>query len=383
MTDKNKTVKILQGNEACVEGALLAGIRFFAGYPITPASEIAEGMAIRLPELGGVFMQMEDEIASMAAVIGASLTGVKAMTASSGPGICLKQENIGFAAITEVPCVIVNAQRGGPSTGLPTKPAQGDVMQARWGTHGDHSMIALAPSDVNEILHITIKAINFSERYRTPVMLLLDEVIAHMREKVNIPTNEEVEIIDRKKPTLDKENFLPYKADQDLVPPMANFGSGYRYHVTGLIHNEKGYPTANTKEIDQFLRRLTNKIELYKKDIIIEEKFLLDDARIAVIAYGSVARAAQRTVKLAREKGIKAGLLKLVTLWPFSDDTINQLAGQVDLMLVPEMNLGQMVREVQRAAEGKCRVVSYGRVDGELINPMEILSKIEEESKYE
>jgi 2-oxoglutarate ferredoxin oxidoreductase subunit alpha len=383
MTDKNKTVKILQGNEACVEGALLAGIRFFAGYPITPASEIAEGMAIRLPELGGVFMQMEDEIASMAAVIGASLTGVKAMTASSGPGICLKQENIGFAAITEVPCVIVNAQRGGPSTGLPTKPAQGDVMQARWGTHGDHSMIALAPSDVNEILHITIKAINFSERYRTPVMLLLDEVIAHMREKVNIPTNEEVEIIDRKKPTVDKENFLPYKADQDLVPPMANFGSGYRYHVTGLIHNEKGYPTANTKEIDQFLRRLTNKIELYKKDIIIEEKFLLDDARIAVIAYGSVARAAQRTVKLAREKGIKAGLLKLVTLWPFSDDTINQLAGQVDLMLVPEMNLGQMVREVQRAAEGKCRVVSYGRVDGELINPMEILSKIEEESKYE
>ncbi|MDD3656032.1 MAG: 2-oxoacid:acceptor oxidoreductase subunit alpha [Atribacterota bacterium] len=381
MTDKNETVKILQGNEACVEGALLAGVRFFAGYPITPASEIAEGMAMRLPELGGVFMQMEDEIASMAAVIGASLTGVKAMTASSGPGICLKQENIGFAAITEVPCVIVNAQRGGPSTGLPTKPAQGDVMQARWGTHGDHPMIALAPSDVNEILHITITAINFSEKYRTPVMLLLDEVIAHMREKVNIPTNEEVEIIDRKKPTLDKENFLPYKADQDLVPPMANFGSGYRYHVTGLIHNEKGYPTANTKKIDQLLRRLTNKIELHKKDIIIEEKFLLDDARIAVIAYGSVARAAQRTVKLAREKGIKAGLLKLVTLWPFSDDTINQLAGQVDLILVPEMNLGQMVREVQRAAEGKCRVVSYGRVDGELINPMEILSKIEEESK--
>ncbi len=379
--DKNKSVKVLQGNEACVEGALLAGVRFFAGYPITPASEIAEGMAVRLPKLGGVFMQMEDEIASMAAVIGASIAGSKSMTASSGPGICLKQENIGFAAITEVPCVIVNSQRGGPSTGLPTKPSQGDVMQARWGTHGDHPMIALAPSDVNEVLHITIKAINFSEQYRTPVMLLLDEVISHMREKVNIPTREEIEIIDRKKPTVDKDNFLPFKADEDLVPPMANFGSGYRYHLTGLVHNEKGYPTSNNKEVDQLIRRLTNKVELNKKDIIIEEEYLLDDARVAIVAYGSVARAAERTVKLAREKGIKVGLLKLVTLWPFSDETINRLAGQVDLIIVPELNLGQMAREVQRAAEGKCRVIPYGRVDGELINPVEILSKIEEESK--
>ncbi len=379
--DKNKSVKVLQGNEACVEGALLAGVRFFAGYPITPASEIAEGMAVRLPKLGGVFMQMEDEIASMAAVIGASIAGSKSMTASSGPGICLKQENIGFAAITEVPCVIVNSQRGGPSTGLPTKPSQGDVMQARWGTHGDHPMIALAPSDVNEVLHITIKAINFSEKYRTPVMLLLDEMISHMREKVSIPTREEIKIIDRKKPTVDKENFLPFKPDEDLVPPMANFGSGYRYHVTGLIHNEKGYPTSNNKEIDQLIRRLTNKIELNKKDIIIEEEYLLDDAKIAIIAYGSVARAAERTVKLAREKGIKAGLLKLITLWPFSDETINKIAGKVDLIIVPELNLGQMALEVQRASEGKCRVIFYGRVDGELINPVEILSKIEEESK--
>ncbi|HNR65215.1 MAG TPA: 2-oxoacid:acceptor oxidoreductase subunit alpha [Atribacterota bacterium] len=379
--DKNRSVRILQGNEACVEGALLAGVRFFAGYPITPASEIAEGMAVRLPELGGVFMQMEDEIASMAAVIGASLAGSKSMTASSGPGICLKQENIGFAAITEVPCVVVNAQRGGPSTGLPTKPSQGDVMQARWGTHGDHPMIALAPSDVNEVLHMTIKAINFSEKYRTPVMLLLDEVISHMREKVNIPTREEIELIDRKKPAVEKDNFLPYKADEDLVPPMANFGSGYRYHVTGLIHNEKGYPTSNNKEIDQLIRRLTNKVELNKKDIIIEEEFLLDDAKVAIIAYGSVARAAQRTIKLAREKGIKTGLLKLITLWPFGDETINRLAGQVDLIIVPEMNLGQMSREVERAVGGKCRVVSYSRVDGELINPLEILTRIMEESK--
>ncbi|MFZ2331080.1 MAG: 2-oxoacid:acceptor oxidoreductase subunit alpha [Atribacterota bacterium] len=379
--NKDKSVRILQGNEACVEGALLAGVRFFAGYPITPASEIAEGMAVRLPELGGVFMQMEDEIASMAAVIGASLAGSKSMTASSGPGICLKQENIGFAAITETPCVVVNAQRGGPSTGLPTKPSQGDVMQARWGTHGDHPMIALAPSDVNEVLYMTIKAINFSEKYRTPVMLLLDEVISHMREKVSIPNREEIEIIDRKKPKVEKDNFLPYKADEDLVPAMANFGSGYRYHVTGLIHNEKGYPTSNNKEIEQLIRRLTNKVELNKKDIIIEEEFLLDDAKVAIIAYGSVARAAQRTMKLAREKGIKAGLLKLITLWPFSDETINRLAGQVDLIIVPEMNLGQMSREVERAAGGKCRVISYSRVDGELINPLEILTRIMEESK--
>jgi 2-oxoglutarate/2-oxoacid ferredoxin oxidoreductase subunit alpha len=379
MKNDNQVVKILQGNEACVEGAILAGVRFFAGYPITPASEIAEGMARRLPKINGKFMQMEDEIASMAAVIGASLTGLKAMTASSGPGICLKQENIGFAAISEIPCVIVNAQRGGPSTGLPTKPSQGDVMQARWGTHGDHPMIALAPSDVNEILEITVKAINFSEKYRTPVMLLLDEVIAHMREKVKIPSREQLGIIDRKKTNVKKEEFLPFKADEDMVPPMTDFGSGYRYHVTGLVHNEKGYPTSDPEVIDKFLRRLSNKVEMNKKDIIIKEEYSLDDAKIAIVAYGSVARAAQRTVKLAREKGIKAGLLKLITLWPFDDEIINKLASQVDLIIVPEMNLGQMVREVQRAAEGKSRVLSYNRVDGDLINPIEILEKIEEE----
>jgi 2-oxoglutarate/2-oxoacid ferredoxin oxidoreductase subunit alpha len=380
MSDEKQRIKILQGNEACVEGALLAGVRFFAGYPITPASEIAEGMARKLPVIGGKFMQMEDEIASMAAVIGASLTGLKVMTASSGPGICLKQENIGFAAIAEIPCIIVNAQRGGPSTGLPTKPSQGDVMQARWGTHGDHPMIALAPSDVSEILEMTVKAVNFSEKYRTPVMLLLDEVIAHMREKVNIPSREELEIIDRKKTNVKKEEFLPFKADEDMVPPMADFGSGYRYHVTGLVHNEKGYPTSDAEEIDKFLRRLSNKVELHKKDIILKKEYSLDDAKIAIVAYGSVARAAQRTVKLAREKGIKAGLLKLITLWPFDDDSIYQLAEQVEMIMVPEMNLGQMVREVQRAAQGKCRVIPYGRVDGDLINPLEILEKVEEET---
>lgn len=374
-------IKILQGNEACAEGALLAGVKFFAGYPITPSSEIAENMARKLPKVGGKFIQMEDEIASMAAVIGASITGLKSLTATSGPGMCLKQENLGFAIINEIPCVVVNAQRGGPSTGSPTKPSQGDMMQARWGTHGDHPIIALAPSTVNEILTLTIKAFNFSEKYRTPVILLLDEVIAHMREKVEIPAPEDVEVINRKKPNVPPEEYLPFKPDEDGVPSMANFGEGYRYHITGLIHNEKGLPTANPQEIDAFIRRLHNKILKNIKDIIINKKYSLDDAKIALIAYGSVARAAERTVKLAREEGLKVGLLKLLTIWPFCFEEVKRLAQKVDLIIVPEMNLGQMVLEVERASQGKCRVVPYGRVDGELINPIEILRKIREEMR--
>ena len=378
---KKKNIKLLQGNEACAEGALLAGVRFFAGYPITPSSEIAENMARKLPKIGGKFIQMEDEIASMAAVIGASIAGLKSLTATSGPGMCLKQENLGFAIINEIPCVVVNAQRGGPSTGSPTKPSQGDMMQARWGTHGDHPIIALAPSTVNEILILTIKAFNFSEKYRTPVILLLDEVIAHMREKVEIPAPEDIEVINRKKPTVPPEEYLPFKPDEDGVPSMANFGEGYRYHITGLIHNEKGLPTASSQEIDAFIRRLHNKIQKNIKDIIINKKYSLDDAKIALIAYGSVARAAERTVKLAREKGLKVGLLKLLTIWPFCFEEVNRLAQKVDLIIVPEMNLGQMVLEVERASQGKCRVVPYGRVDGELINPIEILRKIREEMR--
>ena len=377
--EKKKNIKLLQGNEACAEGALLAGVRFFAGYPITPSSEIAENMAFKLPKIGGKFIQMEDEIASMAAVIGASIAGLKSLTATSGPGMCLKQENLGFAIINEIPCVVVNAQRGGPSTGLPTKPSQGDMMQARWGTHGDHPIIALAPSTVNEILTLTIKAFNLSEKYRIPVILLLDEVIAHMREKVEIPAPEDIEVINRKKPTVPPEEYLPFKPDEDGVPPMANFGEGYRYHITGLIHDHKGLPTSNSQEIDAFIRRLHSKIQKSIKDIIIYQKYSLDDANIALIAYGSVARAAERTVKLAREEGLKVGLLKLLTIWPFCFEEVNKLAQQVDLVIVPEMNLGQMVLEVERAAQGKCRVVPYGRVDGELINPIEILGKIREE----
>lgn len=381
MNKLKRNIKLLQGNEACAEGALLAGVKFFAGYPITPSSEIAENMARKLPKIGGKFIQMEDEIASMAAVIGASIAGLKSLTATSGPGMCLKQENLGFAIINEIPCVVVNAQRGGPSTGSPTKPSQGDMMQARWGTHGDHPIIALAPSTVNEILTLTIKAFNFSEKYRTPVILLLDEVIAHMREKVEIPAPEDVEVINRKKPTVPPEEYLPFKPGEDGVPSMANFGEGYRYHITGLIHNEKGLPTANPQEIDAFIRRLHNKIRKNIKDIIINKKYSLDDAKIALIAYGSVARAAERTVKLAREEGLKVGLLKLLTIWPFCFEEVNRLAQKVDLIIVPEMNLGQMVLEVERASQGKCRVVPYGRVDGELINPIEILRKIREEMR--
>ncbi len=378
---KKNNIKLLQGNEACAEGALLAGVRFFAGYPITPSSEIAENMARKLPKIGGKFMQMEDEIASMAAVIGASIAGLKSLTATSGPGMCLKQENLGFASINEIPCVVVNAQRGGPSTGLPTKPSQGDMMQARWGTHGDHPIIALAPSTVNEILTLTIKAFNFSEKYRTPVILLLDEVIAHMREKVEIPAPEDIEVVNRKKPTVPPEEYLPFRPDEDGVPPMANFGEGYRYHITGLIHSEKGLPISDSQQIDHFIRRINDKINKNIKDILIYEEYLLDDAKIALIAYGSVARAAERTVKLAREEGLKVGLLKLLTIWPFCFEKVNKLAQQVDLIIVPEMNLGQMALEVERASQGKCRVVPYSRVDGELINPIEILGKIREEIK--
>lgn len=378
---KKKNIKLLQGNEACVEGALLAGVKFFAGYPITPSSEIAENMARKLPKIGGKFIQMEDEIASMAAVIGASIAGLKSLTATSGPGMCLKQENLGFAIINEIPCVVVNAQRRGPSTGSPTKPSQGDIMQARWGTHGDHSIIALAPSTVEEIFTLTIKAFNFSEKYRTPVILLLDEVIAHMREKVEIPAPEDVEIVNRKKPTVPSEEYLPFKPDEDGVPPMANFGEGYPYHITGLIHSEKGLPISDSQQIDHFIRRIHDKIQKNIKDILIYEEYLLEDADTVLIACGSVARAAERTVKLAREKGLKVGLLKLITIWPFPDEIINKLTQKISLIIVPEMNLGQIVLEVERASKGKCRVVPYNRVDGELINPIEILGKIQEEKK--
>ncbi|MBW1972685.1 MAG: 2-oxoacid:acceptor oxidoreductase subunit alpha [Deltaproteobacteria bacterium] len=370
--------KLLQGNEAIVEGALAAGCRFFAGYPITPSTEIAEGLALRLPQVGGVFIQMEDELASMGAIIGASLAGAKSMTATSGPGFSLMQENIGFASEAEIPCVVVNIMRGGPSTGLPTSPSQGDVMQSRWGTHGDHPIIVLSPSTVMECFHITVKAFNFSEKYRTPVIILGDEVIAHMREKVELPNPEGLEIIDRIKPTMPPEWYIPYENNARGVPAMASFGSGYRYHVTGLIHDVRGFPTSRPDEIEPFMHRLIQKIEKNLKDIQIVDPFMVEDAEITIVAYGCVARSAKRAVIDARKRGIKAGLLRLVTLWPFPRVYVEKVAEQSKVIIVPEMNMGQISREVKRVNEGRSRVITLNKVDSNIITPQEVFKKIRE-----
>jgi 2-oxoglutarate ferredoxin oxidoreductase subunit alpha len=369
---------LLQGNEAVVEGALRAGCRFFAGYPITPATEISEMLSARLPQEDGTFIQMEDEIASLGAVIGASLAGVKSMTATSGPGFSLMQENLGFAAIAEVPCVIVNVMRGGPSTGLPTLPSQSDVMQARWGTHGDHPVIALCASTVRECYDITLRAFNLSEKFRTPVIVLVDEVVAHMREKIVLYDDEHVEIVDRIKPTVPPEWYIPYEDNPRGVPAMANFGEGYRYHVTGLTHDIRGFPTMRPDEIGPFIARLFRKISQHFSEIQRAEFYQTDDAEITVIAYGSVARSAKRAVSEAREKGIKAGLLKLETIWPFPRSAIEKILQVSKTVIVPEMNMGQVSREVKRVNRGVARVVTYNKVDGTIITPEEILTKISE-----
>ena len=373
--------ELLQGNEALAEGALAAGCRFFAGYPITPASEIAEYLSRRLPELDGTFIQMEDEIASMGAVIGASLAGVKSMTATSGPGFSLMQENLGFACIAEVPSVVVDVMRGGPSTGLPTNPSQGDVMQARWGTHGDHPIIALSPSSVSECFSLTVKAFNFSEKYRTPVILLMDEVVAHMREKVVLPDLSRVEVINRVKPSVPPEWYLPYEDTSFGVPPMGIFGEGYRYHVTGLVHDIRGFPTLRQDEIKPFLLRLFRKISTHFDDVQLVESFFTEDADLVIVAYGSVARSAHRAMVEARAQGIKVGLLKLITLWPFPRSFVEPLTRANKVLLVPEMNMGQISREVKRVNQGMTPVITLNKIDGTLINPKEILEKIREEKK--
>jgi 2-oxoglutarate ferredoxin oxidoreductase subunit alpha len=373
--------QLMQGNEACAEGALAAGCRFFAGYPITPASEIAERLSYRLPQLDGTFIQMEDEIASMGAVIGASLAGVKSMTATSGPGFSLMQENIGYACIAEVPCVVVDVMRGGPSTGLPTNPSQGDVMQARWGTHGDHTIIALCPSSVMECFTLTVKAFNFSEKYRTPVILLIDEVVAHMREKVVLPDPSTLEIIERVKPSVPQEWYLPYEDTSFGVPPMGIFGEGYRYHVTGLVHDIRGFPTLRQDEIEPFLLRIFRKISTHFEDIQIGESFHLKDADIVIIAYGSIARSAHRAMLEARDKGLKVGLLKLVTLWPFPRRFVEPLTRTHKTLLVPEMNMGQVSREVKRVNQGSTTVLTLNKIDGTIITPHEILESIMKEAK--
>jgi 2-oxoglutarate ferredoxin oxidoreductase subunit alpha len=371
---------LMQGNEAVVEGALAAGCRFFAGYPITPATEISEVMAVKLPQVDGTFIQMEDEIASMGAIIGASLAGVKSMTATSGPGFSLMQENLGFACMAEVPCVVVDVMRGGPSTGIPTYPSQSDVMQARWGTHGDHPIIVLAPSTVKECFDLTVKAFNFSEKYRTPVIVAFDEVVGHMREKVTLPRPKEVEVIDRIKPTMPPEWYIPYEDTPQGVPPMASFGSGYRFHVTGLTHDIRGFPTLRPDEVGPFMDRIHRKISLGQPEIQMGEFFQLEDADIAVIAYGSVARSARRAVMDTREKGIKVGLLKLSTLWPFMRAAIEKVIQTTKVLIVPEINMGQISREVKRVNEGKAMVNTINRVDGLMITPGQISRKIREVS---
>jgi len=370
------TKRFLQGNEACVEGALYAGCRFYAGYPITPSTEIAEILSVRLPKVGGKFIQMEDEIASIAATIGGSLAGFKSLTATSGPGFSLKQEGIGFACMTEIPCVIVNVMRGGPSTGFPTGPSQADVMQAKWGTHGDHPAVTLTPSTVQEILSETVRAFNLSERYRTPVVLLFDEIAGHMREPVIIPEPGELEVVDRAKPTCKPEEYLPYD-DRYEVPPLAPFKGKYRFHITGLNHKTDGFPTNDAATIDRGNRRIMEKIENNKRSIWKNEEVYLDDASIGVVSYGSIARSARYAVNDARERGIKAGLLRPLTIWPFPDDAISELAGKVKVIIVPEMNLGQVIHEVTRIANGKCEVVGINRVDGEPIHPQQIIDLIE------
>lgn len=364
--------QLLQGNEAIVEGALAAGCRFFAGYPITPASEISELMSVRLPQIDGTFIQMEDEIASMGAIIGASLAGVKSLTATSGPGFSLMQENLGFACVAEVPCVVVNVMRGGPSTGLPTSPAQGDVMQARWGTHGDHPVIVLAVSTVSDCFEITVQAFNFSEKYRVPVIILSDEIVAHTRETFAVPAPGMVEVYDRVRPDVPPDWYVPYEDNSRGVPAMAAFGDGYRHHVTGLIHDVRGFPTQKPTEIDAFLRRLFRKITNGFSEIQITKPFMMDDAEVGVVAYGSVARSARRAVTMARERGIKAGLLQLITLFPFPKKDVDYVLRQCQSVLVPEMNMGQISREVKRVNQTGCRVVKYNRVDGMLITPEEM-----------
>jgi 2-oxoglutarate ferredoxin oxidoreductase subunit alpha len=368
------TPQLIQGNEACARGALAAGCRFYGGYPITPSSEIAEHMVRLLPDAGGVFVQMEDEIASLAAVIGASLAGSKAMTATSGPGFSLMQEHIGFAAMAEVPCVIVDVMRGGPSTGLPTSPSQGDVMQARWGTHGDHPAIVLAPSSVGEVYQLTVRAFNLAERFRTPVIVIYDEVIGHTRESVVLSSSLAVE--NRLLPDGDTAEFWPKAAPADGVSPLPAFGDGYRFHVTGLTHDERGFPTTDAEQAGALITRIHRKVEAHAAEITEVERFMLDDADIAIFAYGIVGRSAREAVLRSRAEGVKVGLLRPITLWPFPDKAVAEVADQVDTLVVAEMNLGQLIGEVERASAGRAEIVAHLRADGEPITPAELFAVV-------
>jgi len=371
-----KVVKLMQGSEACTAGALAAGLKFYAGYPITPSTEVAELCAEELPKIGGKFIQMEDEIGSIAACIGASLTGKKVMTATSGPGFSLMQECIGYASLCEIPLVIINAQRMGPSTGMPTSPAQGDIMQARWGTHGDHPIIALAPGNVRECFDLTLRAFDLSEKYRIPAIVLTDEVIGHMREGVELPDPTDIKPVNRAAPTA-PSGYKPYAADPDGgVPLMAPFGAGYRWHVTGLFHDETGAPSNKGDVADRLLRRLQRKMDKNAPEMWDNVTESTEDCEIAVVSFGSSAMSALSAVRRARRGGVKAGMFRLKTIWPFPDPAIRALAEHAKTIIVPEMNLGQLVLEVERAACGKARIVRLGKVTGELFRPDEIYDAI-------
>ncbi|MZQ97007.1 MAG: 2-oxoacid:acceptor oxidoreductase subunit alpha [Acidaminobacter sp.] len=373
-----RIVKLMQGNEACVAGALAAGMKFFAGYPITPSTEIAEGSAEKLPEVGGKFIQMEDEIAGIAAAIGGSIAGFKSMTATSGPGFSLKQENIGYAALAEIPLVIVNVMRGGPSTGLPTSPGQGDVMQAMWGTHGDHPVIAISPQSVTEMYYETVRAFNLAEKYRTPVILMPDEVVGHMRERIEIPNADELEIFDRLKP-VEGEDYIPYGVREgDLVPRMAGFGEGYRYHITGLFHDDMGFPTNSTVKAGVKINRLMAKITDNLEDLISYDEYLMDDAEIMIVAYGSTARTAKNAINKLRAEGIKVGMLRPITIWPYPVEATLARAKQVNKVLVVEHNLGQLMLEVERVVKSEAELHFLGRADGDVFVPADIVKKVKE-----
>ena len=368
----------LNGDEACAEGALAAGCGLFAGYPITPQSEIAERISYRLPQVGGIFIQMEDEISSMAATLGGAWGGLKAMTATSGPGFSLMMENLGLGLITETPCVVVNVQRGGPSTGLPTLVGQADMMQARWGSHGDYGIIALSPSSPQESFELTIRAFNLAETYRLPVLVMTDEVVGHMFERVTIDPDT-IELVERRPPNAPPDEFLLYRPGENLVPQgMPTFGDGYRVHVTGLTHDERGYPVIDAETQARLVPRLKQKIARNAADIIDVEKTEMDDAEVVILTYGISARTSFGALQAAREKGLKAGMLRLRTVWPFPEQIVRELAERVAGFVVPEINLGQIVLEVERTVCGKARVRSVPHAGGDIHDPRTIVTAIEE-----
>jgi len=371
-------VHFLDGDHACCEGALAAGARFASGYPITPSTEVVERFAARIPTVGGVFIQMEDELAASITMQGAVWAGAKGFTVTSGPGFSLMMEHIGYAAMTETPCVFVDVQRGGPSTGLPTLPAQADMMQARWGSHGDYMIIALCPNSPQECFDLTIKAFNMAERYRVPVMVMLDEVVGHMTEKVVIPPAEKIEIEPRRRTSKKPSEFKLYETNGDLVPEMAHAGEGYKFHVTGLTHDDRGYPNMTPQVQAKLIKRLKDKIMLNVDDVILYEEQDIDGADVVVVSYGITSRVAQRAMDLAHKKGIKVGKFRIITAWPFPEQKIRELAQKVKAFVVPELNLGQMVYEVERCAGGAARTISVPHAGGSVHNPEDILAAIEE-----